>query len=98
MFSVFKDKQFIRKLWILALPITIQSFITSSLNLIDNLMVGRLGEEAIAAVGLANQYIFIFNLCITGVNAGASVFMAQFWGKKDLPNIKKILGLSLIHI
>lgn len=96
MFSVFKDKQFIKKLWILALPITIQSFITSSLNLIDNLMVGRLGEEAIATVGLANQYIFIFNLCITGVNAGASVFMAQFWGKKDLPNIKKILGLDIV--
>lgn len=96
MFKVFQDKQFLKKLWILALPITIQSFITSSLNLIDNLMVGRLGEEAIAAVGLANQYIFIFNLCIMGVNAGASVFMAQFWGKKELPSIKKILGLDIV--
>lgn len=96
MLKVFKDKQFLKSLWILALPITIQSFITSSLNLIDNLMVGRLGEEAIAAVGLANQYIFIFNLCIMGVNAGASVFMAQFWGKKDIPNIKKILGLDIV--
>lgn len=96
MLSVFKDKNFLRNLWVLALPITIQSFITSSLNLIDNLMVGRLGEEAIAAVGLANQYIFIFNLCIMGVNAGASVFMAQFWGKKDVPSIKKILGLDLV--
>ena len=64
MIRVFQDKQFLKKLWMLALPITIQNFITSSLNLIDNLMVGRLGEEAIAAVGLANQYIFIFNLCM----------------------------------
>lgn len=96
MLSVFKDKNFLKNLWVLALPITIQSFISSSLNLIDNLMVGRLGEEAIAAVGLANQYIFIFNLCIMGVNAGASVFMAQFWGKKDIPSIKKILGLDLV--
>lgn len=92
---VFKDKTFLNNLWVLALPITIQSFITSSLNLVDNVMVGKLGEEAIASVGLANQFIFIFSLCIMGVNAGASVFMAQYWGKKDIVNIKKVLGLDL---
>lgn len=92
---VFRDKTFLKNLWVLALPITIQSFITSSLNLVDNVMVGKLGEEAIASVGLANQFIFIFSLCIMGVNAGASVFMAQYWGKKDTVNIKKILGLDL---
>ncbi|MPQ42191.1 MATE family efflux transporter [Clostridium tarantellae] len=79
----------------LALPITVQSFITSSLNLIDNVMVGRLGEAPIASVGLANQYIFIFTLCIMGINAGASIFMAQFWGKKDVKNIKTFLGVNI---
>ncbi|MGL4345077.1 MAG: MATE family efflux transporter, partial [Cellulosilyticaceae bacterium] len=93
--KVFQDKQFLKSLWVLALPITIQSFITSSLNLIDNVMVGKLGEEAIASVGLANQYIFIFTLCLMGINAGASVFMAQYWGKKDVKSIKKILGLDM---
>ena len=58
--KVFKDKAFITTMLTLALPITLQSFITSSLNLVDNLMIGKLGEEAIAAVGLANQYFFIF--------------------------------------
>lgn len=95
MTKVFKDKDFLRSLWILALPIAIQSFITSSLNLVDNVMVGKLGEQAIASVGLANQFIFIFSLCIMGVNAGASVFMAQYWGKKDIKNIKKVLGLDI---
>ncbi|MGL4736595.1 MAG: MATE family efflux transporter, partial [Cellulosilyticaceae bacterium] len=95
MLRVFQDKKFLKSLWVLALPITIQSFITSSLNLIDNVMVGKLGEQAIASVGLANQYIFIFTLCLLGINAGASVFMAQYWGKKDVPSIKKILGLDM---
>lgn len=95
MFKDLKNKEFLSTMIMMAVPITIQSFITSSLNLVDNLMVGKLGEEAIASVGLANQYIFIFTLCILGVNAGASVFMSQFWGKKDLKNIKKILGLDL---
>ncbi|MGL5245751.1 MAG: MATE family efflux transporter, partial [Sarcina sp.] len=79
----------------LALPITIQSFITSSLNLVDNVMVGRLGEASIASVGLANQYIFIFTLCIMGINAGASIFMSQFWGKKDIKSIKTFLGVDI---
>lgn len=93
--SILKDKAFIKTMLTLALPITFQNFITSSLNLVDNLMVGRLGEEAIAAVGLANQYFFIFMLCISGINAGASVFMSQYWGRKDTVNIKKVLGLDI---
>lgn len=93
--KIFKDKAFITTMLTLALPITLQSFITSSLNLVDNLMIGKLGEEAIAAVGLANQYFFIFTLCLSGINAGASVFMSQYWGKKDVKSIKKVLGLDL---
>lgn len=95
MTNILKDKKFMSTILTLALPITIQSFITSSLNLVDNLMIGRLGEAAIASVGLANQYFFIFTLCITGINAGASVFMSQYWGKKDTKNIHKVLGLDI---
>ena len=59
-------------------------------------MIGRLGESSIAAVGLVNQYFFIFTLVLSGINAGAGIFMAQFWGRRDSTNIKKVLGLSLI--
>lgn len=95
MVNIFKDKMFLSTMITLAIPITIQNFITSSLNLVDNLMIGKLGETAIASVGLANQYFFVFLLCIMGINAGANIFMAQFWGKKDINNIKKILGVDL---
>lgn len=93
--SIWKDKIFLRTMITLAIPITLQNFITSSLNLVDNLMIGKLGETPIAAVGLANQFFYIFLLCIAGVNAGANVFMAQYWGKKDVENIKKMLGIVL---
>ena len=93
--NIVKDRVFLSTLITLAIPITLQNFITSSLNLVDNLMIGKLGETAIAAVGLANQYFFIFLLAISGVNAGANVFMAQYWGKKDLGNIKKMLGINV---
>lgn len=93
--KILKDRAFINTMFTLALPITFQNFITSSLNLVDNLMIGRLGEEAIAAVGLANQYFFIFMLFLSGINAGASVFMSQYWGRKDVKSIKKVLGLDI---
>lgn len=93
--QVIKDKTFLKTLWLLAVPITLQSFVTSSLNLVDTIMVGSLNETAIAAVGLANQYMFVFTLCLMGINAGASVFMAQFWGKRDLKGIKTFLGVDL---
>ena len=92
---ILRDKNFINTMFTLALPITFQNFITSSLNLVDNLMIGRLGEDAIAAVGLANQYFFIFMLFLSGINAGASVFMSQYWGRKDVKSIKKVLGLDI---
>lgn len=93
--KILKDKVFLKTMISLAIPITLQNLITSSLNLVDNVMIGKLGETAIASVGLANQYFFIFTLCILGINAGANIFMAQFWGKKDIKSIKKVLGIDI---
>lgn len=92
---VFNDKAFLKTMFTLALPITLQSFITSSLNLVDTMMVGSLEETAISAVGLANKYMFIYTLCIMGVNAGANVFMSQLWGKRDVKGIKTYLGVDI---
>lgn len=93
--KIFRDKTFFKTMFMLAIPITLQSFITSSLNFIDTMMVGSLQEAAISAVGLANQYMFIFTLCIMGINAGANVFMSQMWGKRDITGIKTYLGVDL---
>lgn len=95
MMRVFKDKGFLKTMFVLALPITLQSFITSSLNLVDTMMVGSLQETAISAVGLANKYMFIFTLCLMGINAGANVFMSQLWGKRDERGIKTFLGVDI---
>ncbi|NLM37499.1 MAG: MATE family efflux transporter [Firmicutes bacterium] len=79
----------------LAIPVAIQNFIGSFLNMVDTVMVGQLGETAIAAVGIANQYFFIFMMFLIGLSAGCSVFIAQFWGTQDLKNIRRILGVGL---
>lgn len=91
-----KRKAFYKELFIIAVPIMIQYLITSSINLIDTLMIGALGEKEIASIGIANQYYFLFSLILIGVYSGCNVLIAQFWGKKDTENIKRVLGISLI--
>jgi putative MATE family efflux protein len=93
--TMFKSP-FYKNLLKIAFPIMIQYFITSSLNLMDNFMIGRLGEEAVAALGIANQYFFLLNIIIMGIYSGCNVLIAQFWGKKDLMSIRKVLGISLV--
>ncbi len=93
--EMFTDRDFYQQMLKLALPIIIQNFISSFLNMLDTVMVGRLGETEIAAVGIANQYFFFFNMFMFGLCAGCGVFISQFWGKGDLPNIKRILGIGL---
>ena len=53
------DKIFFKSLITIALPIVIQNFIASSLNMVDTVMIGKVGESEIAAVGIANQYFFL---------------------------------------
>ena len=90
------DRVFYSKLFTIAVPIIIQSFVMSSLNLIDVIMIGQIGDVAVAAVGLANQIYFLLRLLMFGVCSGAAVFAAQYWGVRDIPNIRKVLGISLI--
>lgn len=90
-----KDKNFYKKLFILTLPIVLQSLITSSLNMLDTMMIGKVGEIELASVGIANQYYFLFTLFVLGVAGGGGVLIAQLWGKNDKENIKKVLSKSL---
>jgi len=79
----------------LAIPVAFQQFITASLNMVDVIMVGQLGEASIAALGLANQVFFLLILFLFGVTSGMAIFTAQFWGKGDEENIRKVLGICL---
>ena len=63
---------------------------------ITTLMTGQLGDVPLAALGLANQLYYILSLAQFGIASGASIFTAQYWGKKDHSNISKVLGVSFI--
>jgi len=80
----------------LAIPVAFQQLITAGLNMIDVLMVGQLGEASVAALGLANQIFFLLILFLFGITSGMAIFTAQYWGKGDTQNIRKVLGICLV--
>jgi len=88
-----ENKRFYKILFFLCIPIIIQNLISASVNVIDTVMVSGLGETSVASIGIANQVFFLFNMSLSGVTGGASVFISQFYGKEDT-NIRKVVGLS----
>lgn len=90
-----KASKFYRYLFALTVPIILQNLITTSLNMLDTMMIGRIGEVPLAAVGIANQFYFLFTLFIFGIAGGNGVLIAQLYGKKDFENIKKVFCRSL---
>lgn len=77
------EKGFYRRVLILALPIAMQSLITIGVNMLDNVMVGRLGETELSAVSLANQFISIYHIFCMGLGMGASVLVSRYWGMRE---------------
>lgn len=91
-----ENKKFYKTLVMLCIPIIIQNLISSLINMIDTVMVGGLGEISVASIGIANQYFFLYNMALSGIIGGSGIFIAQFYGKDDKANIRKITGLSTI--
>lgn len=58
-------------------------------------MLGKVGEIALSSSSLAGQIYFIMSLILFGLTSGAAVITAQYWGKKDIETIEKVLGISM---
>lgn len=94
--ALVKDKEFLRKTMAITIPVAIQNLLNTALNMIDTVMISQLGETAIAAVGLANKFFFVFALLMFGICSGSSILAAQYWGKREPLNIKRVLYIALI--
>ena len=90
-----KDKVFLSDIGRIALPITLQSVIMSLLAMTDQLMVGQLGEVAIASVGISAKLSAIVSVVLAGLASGISIYCAQYWGRGDTVRIRHLLGLGL---
>lgn len=89
------DRKFYKNVAKITLPIIMQNGFTFMVSFIDNIMVGKIGTEALSSVAIVNQLIFVFNVSILGIIAGASIFGAQFHGCKDFEGVKETFRFRL---
>ncbi len=77
------SRQFYKMLFVIVIPIILQQFITQFVSLLDNLMIGQIGDSEMTGVSLGNQLLFVFNLTVFGSLAGASIFGSQYFGSNN---------------
>ncbi len=92
----FGDKQFYKMIMGIAFPIIIQTLMTNLVNLLDNVMVGRLGTDQMTGVAVVNQLFFVFYLAVFGGMSGAGIFAAQYFGQKNYKGARNIMRLKII--
>ena len=90
-----KDNELAQQMLKLVVPIAIQQFMLALVSATDALMLGFVNQESLSAVSLAGQIQFILNLFISGIAAGCGIIIAQYWGKKDVNSIEKVMPVAL---
>ncbi|MBB6462873.1 MATE family efflux transporter [Flammeovirga kamogawensis] len=86
------QKAFYQEVWKVAIPISLQSLLQYALSMVDQIMVGQLGESVIAGVGLGGRLSFVLIVGIMGLANGAGVFVAQYWGRKEKEKVNYLIG------
>lgn len=79
-------------------PMALKELIAAFINLLDSVMLGSFGGDVIAAVGIANQWYFLFSVVVFGICGGAGVFASQYWGARNYGMMRKVLGLNIILV
>lgn len=92
------DKVFYRKLFRVMIPILIQNVITNLVNLLDNIMVGRVGTEPMSGVAIVNQLFFVFNIAIFAGITGAGILTSQYYGNRDAEGIRRCMRFKLLAV
>ena len=92
----FTDKAFFRTVAAITLPVVIQNGITNLVGVFDNVMVGRLSNEATSGVAIVNQFMFVFYLVTFGAVSAAGIFTAQYHGKGDTENVRATFRMKML--
>lgn len=90
------DSYFYKTFFSLAGIIALQNIIVFSVNLADNIMLGRFSETAMSGVSLANQIQFLLQMLVNGAANGVAVIASQYWGKRHIDPIRKVFSAGFL--
>ncbi len=91
-----KNKHFYSTLVKIAIPIFLSQLLGSLLGIIDTFMVTELGDDALSAVGIGSQFLFLLSIIQFGLFSGFGIFIAQYYGSKNYENISKVFLFMLL--
>lgn len=89
------NKNLLRNILSIAIPISLQSLFQSSLSVIDQIMVGQLGTDCITGIGLGSKFPSLFIITITAIGTAASIMIAQYCGSKDEDGVNNSFNLNM---
>ena len=90
------DGPFYKMVLMIAVPIMVQNGVSNFVNLLDNLMIGRLGTNSLSGVAISNQIMFVYYLLVFGAAAGVGIFTAQYYGMGDDEGVRYTFRFKLI--
>ena len=90
-----EKRDFYRTFFALYIALVFQNVITLSVNLCDNIMLGSYGEVSLSGVAAVNQIQFIYQQLIAALGDGLVIFCSQYWGKKNITAMKKIMAAAM---
>ena len=82
-----------------AMPMLLGNVFQQLYNIIDSIIIGNyLGKEALGAVGASFPLIFALMSFIIGIATGSTIVIAQYFGSKDLKNVRKAIDTLYIFL
>lgn len=90
-----KDRDFYRSLIALSIPIALQNLVTFAVGLLDNLMIGALGDAAVSGVYMGTQIQTLLQVFSGGIEGAILILAAQYWGKRDTESIRRIVAIGM---
>ena len=91
-----RDKQFYKTLLTLTLTIALQNVVVNGVGLADNIMLCGYSEDALSGASLANQIQFLLQMIVMGMGEGLIILGSQYWGRRQIEPIKKIINIGLV--
>ena len=89
------EKNLTKNIFKLSIPVAIENLLHMSVFIIDAVMVGRLGTDALAAVGLAGTLYFTISMVFSSLSVGSASIIARHIGAKE-KEIAQVVGSQAV--
>ena len=89
------SKKFYKSFFVMLVTIALQNVLVYSVNLADNIMLGRYSELAMSGTALVNQIQFLLQMLIGGTGDGIIVIASRHWGERDIDSIRRVSSVGM---